>query len=161
MDERSVNLRVLALCAVVSLVAGLVVGLVPAWRASRPDVSVSLKAGAREGGGRRSRTRAALTMAQAALCALLLVGSGLFVVSLDHVRAMDLGLQPDRVLMFSVVRSGIAATTDDEKRRQEVLATALPARPAFFYPKTFLTTNHTFAGRSPSLRMYHGNQYSP
>jgi predicted permease len=123
-----VNLRVLALCTVVSLVAGLVVGLVPAWRASAPDVSASLKTGVREGGGRRSRTRAALTMVQAALCALLLVGSGLFVVSLNRVRAIDLGLQPDRVLMFSVVRSGIPAATDDADRQRE------RDRRAGFYP---------------------------
>jgi predicted permease len=123
-----VNARVLAVGTVISLVSGLVVGLVPAWRASAPDVSVALKAGVREGGGRRSRTRAALTIAQAALCALLLVGSGLFVVSLKHVRAIDLGLQPDRVLMFGVARSGVPATASDAERQHE------RDRRAAFYP---------------------------
>jgi predicted permease len=123
-----VNVRVLALCTAVSLVAGILVGFVPAWRASAPDVSASLKAGVREGGGRRGRMRTALTMVQAALCALLLVGSGLFVVSLNRVRAMDLGLQPDRVLMFNVTRSGIASTTDDVDRQRE------QERRAAFYP---------------------------
>jgi predicted permease len=123
-----VNLRVLAVCTLVSVVAGLLVGLFPALRASAPDVYGALKAGVREGGGRRSRVRAALTIAQAALCALLLVGSGLFVVSLDRVRTMDLGVEPDRVLAVSVSRAGLGGITDEEERRRE------RTRRAAFYP---------------------------
>ncbi len=52
-----VNLRVLALCAVVSLVAGLLVGLVPAWRASAPDVS-DVTQGRRTRGRRQPATHA-------------------------------------------------------------------------------------------------------
>jgi len=123
-----VNGRVLALSTLVSLLAGFVVGLVPAWRASAPDVSSSLKTGVREGGGRRSRARATLTIVQAALSALLLVGSGLFVASLARVRALDLGLQPDRVLIFGVLRTAIPATDDAATRQLE------RDRRAAFYP---------------------------
>lgn len=115
-----VNLRVVLVAAVVSLIAGLVVGLIPAWRASRPDVSSSLKTGIREGGNRQGRTRAALTVVQAALSALLLVGSGLFVASLQHVRGIDLGIQPDRVIVFGVTRVPIAPTADAAVRQAEV-----------------------------------------
>ena len=123
-----VDLRVLAVSAAVSLTAGIAVGLWPAWSASVPRLSAGLKTDARDGGGRRSRSRAALTVVQAALSALLLVGAGLFVVSLARVRTMDLGLQPDRVLMFSVQRPAIGTPTDDAERQQE------QKRRAAFYP---------------------------
>jgi predicted permease len=114
-----VDVRVLTVAIVISVLAGLVVGLLPAWRASSPALVAFLKTGIREGGGRVGRTRAALTMAQAALSTLLLVGSGLFVVSLAHIRAMDLGLQPDRVLTFSVLRSSVNAIADPAERQRE------------------------------------------
>jgi putative ABC transport system permease protein len=122
------DVRVLALSIIMSVIAGLAVGLLPAWRATAPGLIAFLKTGVREGGGRRSRTRVALTMAQAALSALLLVGSGLFVVSLERIRAMDLGLQPDRVLTFTVQRSGMTAITDPAERQRE------RERRAAFYP---------------------------
>jgi predicted permease len=123
-----VDVRVLVVSTAVSVTAGIVVGLFPALGASSPDVTTSLKAGVREGGGRRSPARAALTMAQAALSALLLVGAGLFVVSLERVRAMDLGLQPDRVLTFIVVRpeAGTIANTAEGQRERD--------RRVAFYP---------------------------
>lgn len=123
-----VDLRVLGVSAAVSLTAGVLVGLLPAIAAGVPRLSADLKTSVREGGGRRSRSRAALTIAQAALSALLLVGAGLFVVSLARVRAMDLGLEPDRVLMFSVQRPEIGTATDEAERLRE------RARRAGFYP---------------------------
>lgn len=123
-----VDVRVLAVSTVVSVTVGIVVGLLPALGASAPDVTTSLKTGVREGGGRRSGAGAALTMVQAALSALLLVGAGLFVVSLERVRAMDLGLQPDRVLTFGVLRPGVGTITDAAERQRE------RDRRAAFYP---------------------------
>jgi predicted permease len=57
-----------------------------------------LRAGAREGGGRRARLRTGLTIAQAALSVVLLVGAGLFVRSFDNALRQDLGLDADAVL---------------------------------------------------------------
>jgi len=95
------DFRVLVVTPAVALSIGILAGLVPALRASRPDLADALKAGTREGGGQRSRLRAGLTIAQAALSVLLLVGAGLFVKSLARVRALDLGLEPERVLVVS------------------------------------------------------------
>jgi predicted permease len=97
-----VSLRVLLVTAAVALGVGIVAGLVPALKSSRPVLSNALKAGGREGEtAQRMRLRAALTVAQAALSIVLLVGAGLFVKSLAQVRALDLGLQPERVLAIS------------------------------------------------------------
>jgi predicted permease len=114
-----VGLRVLVVSAAAALAVGVLTGLAPALRASRPDLTSSLKAGAREGGGQSSRLRAALTVSQAALSLVLLTGAGLFVRSLMHVRAIDLGFQPDRVLVVQV-RYPTAARLGDQNSAGEV-----------------------------------------
>jgi predicted permease len=122
-----ISARVFLVCAAASMVTAVLIGVLPAFRAGALDVSSSLKAGARDGGARLGRLRSSLTVVQAALCALLLIGSGLFVASLRHVRALDLGLQPERVLTFSVQRGEIDASDQDAAQRER-------ARRATFYP---------------------------
>src|SRR5262249_54239763 len=77
-----VDWRVLTVSAAIAVAVGLLTGLAPALRGSRPDLTASLKAGARESGGQSSRLRGALTVSQAALSLVLLTGAGLFVRSL-------------------------------------------------------------------------------
>jgi len=94
--------RVLGFAALAALLTGALAGLAPALQASDPDLASALKAGAREGGFQRSRTRALLLVAQGALSAVLLVGAGLFVRSLHNVTSADLGFDPGRVLLVNV-----------------------------------------------------------
>jgi putative ABC transport system permease protein len=123
--------RVLVAAAAMAGIVGLVIGLAPALRATRADVSSGLKAGAREGGGRRSRLRTALTVAQAALSVVLLVGAGLFVRSLWNVRSLDLGFDSDRVLSAEVEWPGLGRIADpvahdrERARRKAFYARAL------------------------------------
>jgi predicted permease len=125
-----VDLRVLGVSVAIAVAVGLVTGLGPALRASRPDLTASLKAGARDGGGQTSRLRAALTVSQAALSLVLLTGAGLFVRSLMQVRAIDLGFQPDRVLVVQVryptaARIGDASSAGEVQRRRSVYVEAM------------------------------------
>jgi len=102
------DVRVLAACAAVALVVGIVTGLAPAWYGRRCDLVASLNAGAREGTFHRSRARMAMMTGQAALSVLLLVGAGLFVRSLRHAQAVRLGYDPARVLQVTPVMRGLA-----------------------------------------------------
>ena len=128
--------RVLAFTGAVALLTGLVAGLVPAVQASRPDLAAALKAGAREGGGQRSRTRSALLVAQAALSVVLLAGAGLFVRSLQAVSATDLGYDPQGVLFtdpsFAAVgytnAEGAAIAERVHERARAMPGVALAAR---------------------------------
>jgi putative ABC transport system permease protein len=79
--------------------AGVLTGLAPAILGGRGELSSTLKAGAREGTYHRSRMRTALLVAQGALSVQLLVGAGLFVKSLDHVRSLRIGYDADRVVL--------------------------------------------------------------
>lgn len=85
----------------VAVMAGLVASLAPAVQASRPDLTQSLKAGAR-GHYRRSWFRGALVVAQAALSVVLVVGAGLFVQSLHNIRSVPLGIDVDQLVVASV-----------------------------------------------------------
>lgn len=114
-----VDARVVIVSFFVASAVGLLAGLFPAVRASAPNLSISLKTGSRGEGGRRSRARAFLTMAQAAMSTVLLVGAGLFVGSLHRARAADLGLEPRQVVTFNVRRSAISPNLDEGMRQRE------------------------------------------
>ncbi len=101
LDAR-VDLRTLAFTAGATLLAGLLFGTLPAWRATRLTLAPALKEGATAATGGRPRMRLSrlLVSAQVALSILLLVGAGLFVRTLLHLSAVDLGFRPERVLAF-------------------------------------------------------------
>ncbi|MEX2283928.1 MAG: ABC transporter permease [Gemmatimonadota bacterium] len=100
-SQAAVDSRVFLFSLLVALATGLLIGLFPVLQAMASELGASLKAGTREGGGRRSPIRAALTIAQAALSVVLLVGAGLFVKSLWNVEHLDMGIEPDRVLAIT------------------------------------------------------------
>jgi len=112
--------RLVAFTLLVSLGAGLLAGVVPAWLESRPDLLTALKEGGAHG-ARRSLLRAGLVIVQAGLSVLLLVGAGLFLLSFYRVRSMDLGMKPERVLLVTPdFRRGTSIT-----RATEVFESAL------------------------------------
>ena len=96
--------RVLLFGLLLSLATGLVFGLLPALQSTRPDLAPALKdqvSGARSAWG-ALRTRRALVAAQVALSLLLLFGSGLFLRSLENLRAIHPGFQSANLLTFNV-----------------------------------------------------------
>jgi putative ABC transport system permease protein len=94
--------RVLAFAALLAVATGTLSGLLPAFQASRPDLTVALKAGEREGAYQRSRLRAALLVAQTSLTFVLLAGAGLFVRSLRNVLRTDIGLDAPHAMVVDV-----------------------------------------------------------
>jgi predicted permease len=91
--------RTLGVAIGVAMIAGLLTGIVPAILSGRGDLARSLKAGPREGSYQRSRTRIALLVLQGAFSVVLLVGAGLFVRSLEKVKAMRMGYDAEPVLL--------------------------------------------------------------
>lgn len=92
---------VLLFALALSLVTGLLFGVVPALQATRPSLVPALK-GTSTSGGSRSRMSRALVVAQMALSLVLLVGAGLFLRSLRSAVEIDKGFTPDNVLLASV-----------------------------------------------------------
>ena len=90
---------VLAFTLVVSITAGILAGLVPAWRLSNVNVNDALKQGSRTSSDAASgRTRGALVISEVALSLMLLVGAGLMIRSLWMLRNVDPGLDPHNVV---------------------------------------------------------------
>ena len=100
----------------ISILTGVVFGLVPAWQASRPDVSEWLKEGGRAGSNRvHQRTRSALIVAEIAVALVLLIGAGLLVQSFIQLRRVDLGYDPKGLLTMWVPASPTRYPTDEAR----------------------------------------------
>jgi hypothetical protein len=100
----ALNPAVLAFSVAVTLATGLLFGLFPAVHSTRPDLISSLKGQAGQPSGARAaaRFRTSLATAQMALSMALLIAAGLFTRSLMNVNRVDLGLNAEHVVMFSV-----------------------------------------------------------
>ena len=104
-DEIRIDPVVLGFTAAVSLVAGLLFGLLPVLKFTSPQLASSLKEGGRGSSDGRSRHRArnVLVVAEVALAVVLLVGSGLMMRTFQAMRKVDPGFtQPEQVLTLRV-----------------------------------------------------------
>jgi putative ABC transport system permease protein len=99
-----VNLTVLGFTLGVSLLTGLVFGLVPALEASRFDINDALKEGGKNIGGstRSHRFRSLFIVTQVALALVLLVGAGLLIRSFNRLQSVDPGFNQKNVLTMSI-----------------------------------------------------------
>jgi putative ABC transport system permease protein len=97
------NLPILLFTLVATTVAGLLAGSAPAWYASRVDPGESLKEGGRTGTSvAKHRLRRVLVIGEFALALALLAGAGLAIHSFWNLTRVDLGIQTDHVLTFSL-----------------------------------------------------------
>jgi putative ABC transport system permease protein len=94
--------RVLLFTLGVSVVAGVLFGLTPAIRTSRPNLHDALKEGGRGTSGTRHRAQAVFVVAELALAVVLLIGAGLTVRSLVRLWNVDHGYNAQNVLTFSL-----------------------------------------------------------
>jgi len=102
-DEVSIDGRVLAFTLLVSLVTGVVFGLVPALQVSRQDFNRSLKEGSKSSaGGARHLARQALVVVEVAVALVVLLGAGLMVQSYRQVQRVDLGFKTADVLTLEL-----------------------------------------------------------
>ena len=101
--DLNLDWRLLAFSIGVSLAVGVICGIVPALQATRPDLTGMLKSEAPTIGPVRFDLRRALVAAQVAISLLLLIGAGLFVRSLENLRALDPGFARDRVLLVKAL----------------------------------------------------------
>jgi len=94
--------RVLLFTLAVSLLAGILFGLAPALKTSRPDLHEALKEGGRGASGARYRTQGIFVIVEMALAVVLLVGAGLTIRTLVELWSVNPGFDPHNVLSFKV-----------------------------------------------------------
>jgi predicted permease len=101
--EAKLDGRVLGFTMGLSLLTGLLFGLVPAWRATKVDLTPALKESGRgSSAASRSLFGRGLIVMQVALSLLLLIGAGLFVRTLVNLQRTDPGFNTKNLLLFNV-----------------------------------------------------------
>lgn len=98
----SVDATVLAFTAAVSVLTGILFGLVPALRVSAVTLNDALKAGARSVGSPHETFRQALAVSEIALSLVLLAGAGLLLRSFGKLLAVDPGFRFDHLLTMDI-----------------------------------------------------------
>jgi len=121
--DPQLDTRVLTFAVMISLLTGLVAGVVPALQSTRPDLVPALKS---DTGGtatrQRLRLRSGLLVAQIAFSMLLLVVGGLFARTLTRARSIDPGFDPRSVYIASL---DLGLANLDETTGRRVAATVL------------------------------------
>jgi predicted permease len=110
LDEMQLDERVLIFTGSVSILGGLLFGIVPAWKTSRSDPADALKQGGRTGseGLRLSRARRTFVVVECALAVALLAGAGLLLKSFMRVETVNPGFEGKQVLLVRVTSARLS-----------------------------------------------------
>jgi predicted permease len=117
--------RVLMFALAVSVLSVFLCGLAPAFSTAREamlKVSTNVRAGAAESGAFGSLARRVLIAGQIALSTMLLIGGGLFLKTFLHAERVDLGFNPDHLLLVAIDPSQEGYSVEKAQQYQEQLA---------------------------------------
>src|SRR5579872_4730586 len=170
-DETGANVtldwRVLLFTLAISLVTGILFGLIPAFHSSRPDLSSSLKESSSRSGAslRQNRARGLLVVSEVALALILLIGAALLIRTFYALRSVDPGFDARNVLTMQTSFTGsryektaavaqlVRATVERIESLPGVTAAAVtcsvPLEPSFGLP-------FTIEGRPLTDGRFHG-----
>jgi predicted permease len=101
-EEIGIDVRVLLFTLSISVITGIVFGLVPALKSSRTNIGETLKDTGRAVSGHRSRMQAVFVIGEMAMALVLLVGAGLMLRTLMQLWGLDPGFNPHNVIHFGV-----------------------------------------------------------
>jgi putative ABC transport system permease protein len=131
-EEVGLNVTVLLFSLAVTLLTGIIFGLVPALAVSRPDLNQILSEGGSKISGERSglRTRSALVIAEVAVTVVLLIGATLILRSFVNLSNVDLGFDPHNVLTMHLRVQGSRYGRPEARREfYRLLIERLEAQP--------------------------------
>ncbi|MGB6875844.1 MAG: ABC transporter permease [Candidatus Acidiferrales bacterium] len=127
----TIDWRVLGFTLLISVVTGILFGLIPALGASRADLSVTLReSGSRSGSGlRQNKARSLLVVTEMALALILLVGAALLIRTFAALRNVNPGFSTHNVLTMNMSvtgsrfqkTAGVAQLVEDARRRVEAV----------------------------------------
>lgn len=117
LQQVQISVPVLVFTLVVSLLTGVIFGMVPAFEATRFNLHESLKEGSQNiGGGTRShRVRGAFVILEIALALVLMLGAGLLLRSLGRLQSVDPGFNPKNLLTMRVNLPGRKYDSDRKR----------------------------------------------
>jgi putative ABC transport system permease protein len=105
LEEVGIDSHVLAFTAAMSLLTGVLFGLLAAWQLSKADLNEALKEGSRGASDSRrgARTRGALVVVEVALAMVLLIGAGLMLRSFAALETADTGFRTANLLTMNII----------------------------------------------------------
>jgi putative ABC transport system permease protein len=112
----TLNVRMLVFALALSVLTGVLFGLLPALAVSRPDVVEAVNQGGRGSAGIRRRVRRALVIGEVTLATLALVSGGLVVRSFMALMSQPVGFSADGRLTTTLVVPGARYATPDQRR---------------------------------------------
>ena len=115
-EEISLDTHVLLYTFGISLLTGIVFGLVPAIKAMRPDMHETLKEGGRGSSGARHRTQSVFVAFEMAMAVVLLIGAGLMIRTLMALWNVNPGFDARNVLTFEISSTSDPTITADKLR---------------------------------------------
>jgi predicted permease len=101
-SEVGLDMRVLLFTMGIALLCGILFGLAPALRTSRPNLHDTLKEGGRGSGGGKHRAQGVFVVAEMAMALVLLIAAGLMIRSLNALWNVNPGFDARNVLTFSI-----------------------------------------------------------
>ncbi len=132
--------RTMVYAGAAALLAGVLAGLTPLVRTRRADLTHDLRQGVREGTHQHSWLRGGLLLFQGTLSVVLLVGAGLFVRSLDNVRSVRLGYDPEQIAEVDLEMRGVDLDSAKSVALLETLRSAAAGVPGVTHVSRQLTT---------------------
>jgi predicted permease len=121
LDVSTFDTRMLVLTMIATVLTGVACGLAPAIQATRPDLTVALKAGEQGSTVARSRVLSGFFVGQLALTLVLLLAAGLFVRSLRNLDVLDLGFDVQQVLRARIARAPGSTPVEADQLSHQLL----------------------------------------
>jgi predicted permease len=115
-EEIGIDGHVMFFTLGISVLTGIVFGLVPALKTMKPDMHETLKEGGRGSSGARHRTQSVFVVVELVMAVVLLVGAGLMIRSIAALWSVDPGFDPKNALSFSISTTSGPNTTAAQLR---------------------------------------------
>ena len=115
-EEIALNGPVLFYTLGISVLTGVLFGLIPAFKTLRPDTHETLKEGGRGSSGARHRAQSVFIVVEMAMAVVLLIGSGLMIRTLAALGNINPGFDPNNVLTFNISSTSGTAMSADQLR---------------------------------------------
>jgi predicted permease len=119
-EEVRLDTSVLLFTLGISLLSGILFGMVPAFKTFQPNLQNTLREGGRGARGVRSRTQSIFAALEMAMAVLLLIGAGLMIRSLVHLWNVDPGFRPKNLMVFEVALPPSMETAPPQAIRTEL-----------------------------------------
>jgi predicted permease len=159
--DLSFDSRVLGFTLTISLLTGVLFGLLPAIKASRTELNEILKAGGRGGtlGWKNNRMRGLLVISQMALSLVALIGAGLFLRSMQRAQQLDPGFDAKNLFQLQFDLATLRYDTDHGQQFFHDLIERAKSVPGVV--NASVSSDGIFAGTIPSAVFREGEQADP